>query len=199
MLRWQGLAWVLNDPPLKDSAVRDRLGTTRATVPSYNPRILYYRLMISAFTEADDGVELLRYESYFGVRPGDLPDDAQDQGKPYGILVRRMRNPLLGDSREAMWSTTRRALGGSNVPRPAVLAYKVFLDDHMQLIRNAQIGGTNEAIFKDLASETVYSRLFVHMGNMLTGMLTGRGQSAGCFFGRTRPLARRRFRQTSIW
>jgi len=36
----------------------------------------YYRLFISAFTKADDGMELPRYESYFGVRPGDLPDDA---------------------------------------------------------------------------------------------------------------------------
>lgn len=36
----------------------------------------YYRLFISAFTKADDGMELPRYESYFGVRPSDLPDDA---------------------------------------------------------------------------------------------------------------------------
>jgi TldD protein len=36
----------------------------------------YYRLFISAFTKADDGMELPRYESYFGVRPEDLPDDA---------------------------------------------------------------------------------------------------------------------------
>ena len=36
----------------------------------------FYRLFISAFTKADDGMELPRYESYFGVRPEDLPDDA---------------------------------------------------------------------------------------------------------------------------
>ncbi len=36
----------------------------------------YYRLFISAFTKADDGMELPRYESFFGVRPEDLPDDA---------------------------------------------------------------------------------------------------------------------------
>jgi len=36
----------------------------------------FYRLFIYAFTKADDGMELPRYESYFGIRPGDLPDDA---------------------------------------------------------------------------------------------------------------------------
>jgi len=36
----------------------------------------YYRLFISAFTKAEDGMELPRYESFFGVRPEDLPDDA---------------------------------------------------------------------------------------------------------------------------
>src|SRR6516164_1453030 len=35
----------------------------------------YYRIFISAFTKAEDGMELPRYESYFGVRPEDLPDD----------------------------------------------------------------------------------------------------------------------------
>jgi TldD protein len=36
----------------------------------------FYRLFISAYTRADDGMVLPRYESYFGVRPEDLPDDA---------------------------------------------------------------------------------------------------------------------------
>ncbi|HET7840830.1 MAG TPA: metallopeptidase TldD-related protein, partial [Terriglobia bacterium] len=36
----------------------------------------FYRLLITAFTKAGDGMELPRYESYFGVKPDDLPDDA---------------------------------------------------------------------------------------------------------------------------
>jgi TldD protein len=35
-----------------------------------------FRLMISAFTKADDGMELPRYESYFSFTPEGLPDDA---------------------------------------------------------------------------------------------------------------------------
>ena len=36
----------------------------------------YYRLFISAFTKADDGMELPRYESFFAFTPEGLPDDA---------------------------------------------------------------------------------------------------------------------------
>jgi len=36
----------------------------------------YYRLQISAFSKADDGMELPRYETYFAYSPQGLPDDA---------------------------------------------------------------------------------------------------------------------------
>ena len=35
----------------------------------------YYRLMITAFTKAEDGMELPRYESFFSFTPDGLPDD----------------------------------------------------------------------------------------------------------------------------
>lgn len=36
---------------------------------------VFYRLFISAFTKADDGMELPRYESFFAFTPEGLPDD----------------------------------------------------------------------------------------------------------------------------
>jgi TldD protein len=36
----------------------------------------YYRLQITAFSKADDGMELPRYESFFAFTPEGLPDDA---------------------------------------------------------------------------------------------------------------------------
>jgi predicted Zn-dependent protease len=36
----------------------------------------YYRLSLSAFTKADDGMELPRYESFFAFTPEGLPDEA---------------------------------------------------------------------------------------------------------------------------
>ena len=37
----------------------------------------YYRLMIMAYTKAEDGMELPRYESYFSFTPEGLPDDGE--------------------------------------------------------------------------------------------------------------------------
>jgi TldD protein len=37
---------------------------------------IYYRLYVYAFSKADDGMELPRYESYFSFTPEGLPDDA---------------------------------------------------------------------------------------------------------------------------
>jgi TldD protein len=37
---------------------------------------VYYRLFVTAFTKAEDGMELPRYESYFAYTPAGLPDDA---------------------------------------------------------------------------------------------------------------------------
>jgi len=101
--------------------------------------------------------------------------------KPYGIVVRRMRNWLITDPQELMESAMGAfipGLGGGNGPaRIAVLAYEVFPDGHEQLIRNAQLDGLSEASFKDLvtgsASQTVCNRLFLDIANMVTGMFSG--------------------------
>ena len=37
----------------------------------------YYRLMIMAYTKAEDGMELPRYESFFSFTPEGLPDDSR--------------------------------------------------------------------------------------------------------------------------
>jgi hypothetical protein len=104
---------------------------------------------------------------------------AQQRAKPYAIVVRRLRNPLLGDPREMMASVMRSFLpelggGGKGVLESAVEVYEVFPDGHEKLIRNAQLEGLNEASFKDLvaasSSQTVYSMPFVDFGNMVMGM-----------------------------
>ncbi len=55
-------------------------GITRWYVNSEGSEIqtsqTYYRLFISAFTKADDGMELPRYESFLAFTPEGLPDDA---------------------------------------------------------------------------------------------------------------------------
>jgi TldD protein len=55
-------------------------GETRWSVNSEGSELqtssAYYRLFLSAYTKADDGMELPRYESYVAVTPDGLPDDA---------------------------------------------------------------------------------------------------------------------------
>ncbi|MFQ5928510.1 MAG: metallopeptidase TldD-related protein [Acidobacteriota bacterium] len=55
------------------------IGETRWYVSSEGSEIQtsrkYYRLMISAFTKAEDGMELPRYESFFSFTPEGLPED----------------------------------------------------------------------------------------------------------------------------
>ncbi|MDA2939087.1 metallopeptidase TldD-related protein, partial [Acidobacteria bacterium AH-259-A15] len=55
------------------------MGETRWYVSSEGSEIQtsrrYYRLIISAFTKAEDGMELPRYESFFSFTPEGLPED----------------------------------------------------------------------------------------------------------------------------
>ena len=46
----------------------------------------YYRLMITAFTKAEDGMELPRYESFFSFTPDGLPDD--------GVVLRKVEKMI---------------------------------------------------------------------------------------------------------
>ena len=59
-------------------------GETRWHVSSEGSEIrisqLYYRLVISAYTKADDGMELPRYESFFAAAPDRLPNDEEVLG-----------------------------------------------------------------------------------------------------------------------
>jgi len=103
---------------------------------------------------------------------------AQQRGKPYAIVVRRLRNPLLGDPREMATSLLGSFLpgvgGGKGMIESTAEAYEVFPDGHEKLIRNAQLEGLNEASFKDLiaasSSQTVYTMPFVSFGSMMMGM-----------------------------
>jgi TldD protein len=47
----------------------------------------YYRLQISAFSKADDGMELPRYESFFAFTAEGLPDDATVLKAVNGMIV----------------------------------------------------------------------------------------------------------------
>jgi hypothetical protein len=106
---------------------------------------------------------------------------AQQRGMPFGIVVRRLVNPLLGDPQDMLSSLIGNLIpglgGGGGATRPALLAYEVFPDGREKLVRNAQLEGLNESSFKDLvaasARETVYSTPFFDIGSTFGRMFTG--------------------------
>jgi len=59
----------------------------------------FYRLMISALSKAEDGMELPRYESYFAFTPQGLPDDAVVLKDVEGIIhdLEALRNAPVAD------------------------------------------------------------------------------------------------------
>jgi TldD protein len=106
---------------------------------------------------------------------------AQQRGMPFGIVVRRLANPLLGDPQDMLSSMMGSLIpglgGGGGATRPALVAYEVFPDGREKLVRNAQLEGLNESSFKDLvaasAGETVYSTPFFDIGSVFGRVFTG--------------------------
>jgi PmbA/TldA metallopeptidase C-terminal domain len=103
-------------------------------------------------TGNDRGFGVAPSNLFFTVRSGlsdaatkdKLLSLARQRGKPYGIVVRRVRNPLVGDQQELMESALGMFMPGlgsgrDGMARNAVLAYEVFPDGHEKLIRNAEL------------------------------------------------------------
>jgi len=81
--------------------------------------------------------------------------------KEYGIVIRRLGNPALKASPEDLSAMfMQRGRGEERVDNP-VLAYKLFLDGHEELVRNIELTGFGAATFRDIVaasdSPTVYS------------------------------------------
>jgi predicted Zn-dependent protease len=95
----------------------------------------------------------------------------KQQGKDYGIVIRRLCNPLLNMS-SAMYSPPGRE---KTKVKNIILAYKVFTNGHEELIRNAELSGISAATFKEIIaaskSQTVYNYHFLpqHASHFSTG------------------------------
>jgi len=207
---WAG---VIDDPTAKESSGAPLLGGYSLDEDGVRARktVLVENGSLKSLLLSRDPVRGLPHSSgnerSFGVAPTNLFFTVQNglsdgalkeklmnlvkqRGKPFGIVVRRVRNPLMGSPQDMMevgMAFVPGMGGGAGGPaQTAVLAYKVFPDGHEQLIRNARIEGLNEAAFKDLvaasASQTVYSELFMDVRNMMTRMFSG-----GSFPGQSNP------------
>jgi hypothetical protein len=118
-----------------------------------------------------------------------LPKDAmkakllsivQQRGKPFGIVVERLADPMAGEAQDMMMSLMSSVMpgqGGEGPTQLALMAYKVFPDGHEELVRNVAIDGVTTATFKDVvaasASSLVYSTPFLSIRNSMFSTFAG--------------------------
>jgi hypothetical protein len=72
----------------------------------------------------------------------------QQRGREYGVVVRRLGNPIVGSVHAAGGPA-----GGDGVPvEPVILAYRLYPDGREELVRCVEIAGMNAAAFKDVVA-----------------------------------------------
>jgi hypothetical protein len=100
------------------------------------------------------------------------------RNKPFGVVVRRVGNPLLRAARSptAFFSM----MGGPlNMPRVegGLVAFKLFPDGREELLRGVEIAGLGPEAFKDIVAAsqagTPYSAPFRPASSRLASMTTG--------------------------
>jgi hypothetical protein len=87
----------------------------------------------------------------------------QQRGKPFGIVVERLANPMAAEAQDMMMSLMGSIMpgqGGEGSTRLALVAYKVFPDGHEELVRNVAIDGVTAASFKELVAASVNSLVY---------------------------------------
>jgi hypothetical protein len=118
-----------------------------------------------------------------------LPDEAmkakllslvQQRGKPFGIVVERLANPMAGEAQDMMMSLMSSVMpgrGGEGATRLALVAYKIFPDGHEELVRNVAIEGVTTVSFKEIvaasANALVYSTPFISMRHSMFSIFVG--------------------------
>ena len=102
------------------------------------------------------------------------------RGLPFGIMVTRLANPLIGDPQDVMASLMNSFMqgqGGGGPTQTALVAYKVYQDGREELIRNVTLEGLSTAAFRDIvaasASSTVYCTPFISMRNTFFALFGG--------------------------
>ena len=70
----------------------------------------------------------------------------QQRSKEYGVVIRRMADPVFRIERSAISMPSRDSVR----VEPAILAYKVFPDGHEELLRNVEIAGMSVQSFKEI-------------------------------------------------
>ncbi len=87
------------------------------------------------------------------------------RGKEYGVIVRRIANPMFRLSRDRIAQSFFQPDREGGRAESVILAYKLFPDGREELVRNAELSGISAATFKEIvaasSNQTVYSVPFI--------------------------------------
>jgi hypothetical protein len=104
----------------------------------------------------------------------------QQRGKPFGIVVERLANPMAVEAQDMMTSLMSSVMpgrAGEGPTRPALVAYKLFPDGRQELVRNVAIEGVTTVSFKEIvaasANSLVYSTPFLSMRSSMFSIFAG--------------------------
>lgn len=103
-------------------------------------------------------------------------DMVKRRGKNYGIVIRRMGDPAFRASDPDL-VVLMMPRGQEDRVEPAILAYRMYLDGHEELIRNAGVSGVSLESLKDIVAvsntNTVYAAPFSgRSSSPLPGMIS---------------------------
>jgi TldD protein len=107
----------------------------------------------------------------------------KQQGKPYGLLVRRMDYPSLvpGSSLRELAMKQMRSGGGARLYSAPLLAYRLYADGREELVRGLRFKNLGARSFRDILAAGAAPALFQYVDNGAPMALSGAGSFiVGC-------------------
>lgn len=106
-----------------------------------------------------------------------LVDMVKQQGKPYGLLIRRMDYPSLasGSSVREMALKQVRSGGGMHLFSAPLLAYRLYADGREELVRGLRFKDLGTRAFRDILAAGATPALFQYVDNGAPMALSGAG------------------------
>jgi len=138
------------------------------------------------------GVKTARHSNLFVTATKKEPEDGlkarliemiKAQGKPFGMLIRKMDFPSSGsmeDLRRVAMRVSRSGAGGRPVSSP-ILAYRVYADGREELVRGLRFRGLTTRSFRDILAAGEKEYQFDYFENGAPWALMGAGNYVvGC-------------------
>lgn len=105
-----------------------------------------------------------------------LIDMVRQQGKPYGILIRKTDYPSAGSYADIQRQAMQAARGGAaRILSAPLLIYRVYPDGREELVRGLRFRGVSTRTFRDLLAASTETEVFSYLDNGLPLGFAGAG------------------------